>query len=201
MKEDDIKEAMIRRWKNGNEIEPEKLLRAEPEAHYSYFGKRGVADLFVVRGVPHKHSDEIKHKHGTAYEVKTRLEEPHKILRQFNRMVYAFFEDENRTDDLISAQFELTIAPTKHNLEHLIQYQHLYSTLHMEREQLRGEEPDVLEENDSLDKFIFVHLRHPRNLDPIPWSAMWKVIKSGKDLPRWVEDKNPKIAKSLDLID
>jgi hypothetical protein len=129
MKEDDIKEGLIQRWKNRKEIKGEKALKTEPEAHYSYFCKRGVADLFVLRGYP---AEDPKNKHGMVHEIKTRLEKPHEIMRQFNRMVCAFFEDENRPEP-ISAVYELTVAPTQHNFEHLIEYQHIYDSIWLER--------------------------------------------------------------------
>jgi hypothetical protein len=190
MKEDDIKEGLIQRWKKGEEIKGEKALKTEPEAHYSYFGKRGVADLFVLRGYPKDNPDS---KHGTVYEIKTRLEEPHEIMRQFNRMVYAFFEDENH-EEPISAVYELTVAPTQHNFEHLIEYQHIYDSIWFERE--LHHKPD---DADNFDKYLQLMIRHPNNLEPVPWREMWDVIKSGRDLQEYLEEKNPEIAEELNL--
>jgi hypothetical protein len=190
MKEDDLKEGLIQRWKNGEEIKGEKALKTEPEAHYSYYGKRGVADLFVLRGHPKQDPEFI---HGAVYEIKTKLTEPHEIMRQFNRMVYAFFEDENRPEPL-SAVFELTVAPTQHNFKHLIEYQHIYDSIWFERE--LHHKP---EEADNFEKYLQIKIRHPDNLDPVDWREVWEVVKSGRNLNEWLERNNPEIAEEIDF--
>jgi hypothetical protein len=42
-------------------------------------------------------------------------------------------------------------------------------------------------------------IRHPNNLEPVRWREMWDVIKSSRDLQEYLEEKNPEIAKELNL--
>lgn len=114
MKEDYIKEALIEAYENGSLREYDTFYDWEPEAHYSFYGKRGVADLFAkYHSAEEDHEDAMKH--AVVHEIKTQLREPHKMMRQFNRMVYAFMEDDRR-DMRGHVYYELTVAPTKQNL-------------------------------------------------------------------------------------
>lgn len=99
----------------------DKVVEIETEAHYNYYGTRGVADLVRLQGTTYEW------KSASIVEAKTHLEKAHETIRQFKKMIRFFYKDEDRTrpERVI---YELTILPTEHNFEHLREYKELYSS-------------------------------------------------------------------------
>lgn len=113
------------------ELGSDKIPVLQPEAHYNYYGDRGVVDLYVVE----KFSDEGRYDwtQGTLYEVKSNsaldnVSGANEIVRQFNRMQKYFYEDESwRRPKII--HYELCFIPSPETLEHVSNNQEIYRQL------------------------------------------------------------------------
>ncbi|MFC4246459.1 hypothetical protein ACFOZ7_05540 [Natribaculum luteum] len=89
-----------------------------PEAHYNYYGTRGVADLFI---------DETYSGESwiTIYELKSEsavrgATGANEIVRQFNKMRRHFFKDESNEREYVKdLRFELCFTPSRYTLEHV----------------------------------------------------------------------------------
>ncbi len=102
----------------------------EPEAHYNYYGDRGVADLYVQKTERGPLQRDVRTD--KIYEVKSAaaLQEStgaNDVLRQFNRMRRYFYEDERRSlpDDYV---FELCFVIQPETVEHVAENLGLYSS-------------------------------------------------------------------------
>jgi len=108
-------------------------LRVEPEAHYNYYGDRGVADLYVRRTAkkrPRDRTDRI-------YEVKSNaaLDEvsgANEILRQFNRMRRYFYKDEGRSFPK-RYEFELCFVISEETVRHVAENIQVYKSAQQEK--------------------------------------------------------------------
>jgi hypothetical protein len=87
---DKLVSQIIDEYKNKYSSDFSEINKLETEAHYNYYGSRGVADLFVDRtfsGV----------RQAKLFEVKTAPSDTaSEIIRQFKRMNSNFFRDEQR---------------------------------------------------------------------------------------------------------
>lgn len=101
----------------------------EPEAHYNYYGDRGVADLFHREvwdpNTKKQHTSEKLYeiKSGSALDSATGANE---IIRQFNRMRRYFYRDESRTckasfTSSPTVRFELCFVASQVTYEHLVE--------------------------------------------------------------------------------
>lgn len=105
----------------------DRMVRVEPEAHYNYYGDRGVADLYVELAGS---IDGREFTEGTVYEVKSEhaVKEANgagDIIRQFNRMSRYFFQDET-WDHPGDVTYELTFIPTPATIQHVEENKELY---------------------------------------------------------------------------
>jgi hypothetical protein len=187
VKEDKLTEAIISAAKHDDIFDGEDVVYVEPEAHYSFYGKRGVADLYIRRAYPPQ--TEASEKgiersfHGSVFEVKSSLKNANEVLRQFNRMVHAFFRDEDR-ESVTSAHYELTIVPSKANLKHLIEFRHIYSTIYRRNHDTEG--------------FLNVGMRHPNNLDLVELETMFDQIDQGR-LHEFLKSKNSSVYEQIEI--
>lgn len=100
----------------------------EPEAHYNYYGDRGVADLHVRRketesyGRPYINDDVYEVKSAAAVEAATGANE---IIRQFNKMRRYFYKDESRYKPSTTS-FELVFIVEKETVKHVAENITLY---------------------------------------------------------------------------
>jgi len=113
--EDDLLSAVIE-WETNQPFGDEEV-RTEPEAHYNYYGSRGVADLLVetIWGQNHSNYKVCEFKSAAALDHVTGANE---IIRQFNRMRQYFFKDDDR-DCGAYHDFVLSFTPSPEILAHL----------------------------------------------------------------------------------
>lgn len=102
----------------------------EPEAHYDYYGNRGAADLYVETISEYNGKE---YSEGHLFEVKSEraIKEANgagDIIRQFNKMVRYFFQDQTR-DHPGDIFYELTFIPTPKTVEHVKRNRHLYQQI------------------------------------------------------------------------
>lgn len=97
----------------------------ETEAHYNYYGTRGVADL-VTNTIRQIRAGTEATSH--VFEAKTHLGDAHEVIRQFKKMSRFFYKDEDRVPPE-RVTYELTVLPTKENIRHLDNYRSLYQSL------------------------------------------------------------------------
>jgi len=92
-------------------------IRTEPEAHYNYYGSRGVADLLIEESYGQNRTDYTvcEFKSAAALDHVTGANE---IIRQFNRMRQYFFKDNDR-DRGAGHAFVLSFTPSAKTLDHL----------------------------------------------------------------------------------
>lgn len=140
MNEDELTNALINKPRptdNSPWTDPEIY----PEAHYTYYGNRGVADLYIYHnnsvGAPKRgHVFEIKSESAVRYATGA-----NEIIRQFNQLREFFFlgseyEVPNRID------FELCFLPTQHNIEHILKNEAMYTST-VSHERSREHSPDT----------------------------------------------------------
>ena len=113
MKEDKLTNALINFWKQYQNSE------LYPEAHYNYYGTRGIADL---------HYRDDSDRLDIVVEVKSNLGNANETIRQFNKMEKYFFKDPSR-NAYRDRRFELTIIPSDKNLRHLAENSDMYSSI------------------------------------------------------------------------
>lgn len=124
--EDDLTAALIQLHEQPADITDIESVTITPEAHYNYYGSRGVADLYVSTTI-NKNSG-LKKQKDRLYEVKAELTNANEVIRQFNRMVKYFYKGGSwpRPD---AVRYELTILPTHENYSHLRSYFDIYQSL------------------------------------------------------------------------
>jgi len=100
-----------------NDVFGDTSVRTEPEAHYNYYGSRGVADLLIEETYGQNHTDYTvcEFKSAAALDHVTGANE---IIRQFNRMRQYFFKDDDR-DCGAYHDFVLSFTPAPDTLAHL----------------------------------------------------------------------------------
>lgn len=96
-KEDELVNALIREA-HGRDIY--EVATVEPEAHYSHYSNRGFADLYVRLKI--EEEGKYTEYKDALYEVKSasavrQATGANEIVRQFNRMCKAFYQDEGRS--------------------------------------------------------------------------------------------------------
>lgn len=98
------------------------LIQLEPEAHYNYYGTRGVADLFyVIEGYRNK---------AFVCEFKTNAKQVGENVRQFKRMKEYFFKDEERSLQYSEdCHFCLHILANNQNYRHVMNHLDTYSSI------------------------------------------------------------------------
>ena len=144
-KEDKMTETLID-W--ATEPHPESSDRefsheVEPEAHYNYYGDRGVADLYI-REIEDM-DDGRTFYYDNLYEIKSEsairsATGANEIIRQFNKMRKYFYKDESRSVPT-EVHFELLFLPTEATIEHLIENMTLYQNC--QKSQLCEEVPSA----------------------------------------------------------
>lgn len=93
-----------------------------PEAHYNYYGNRGVVDLYVVTSGWDGHVYEIKSENAVRNATGA-----NEIIRQFNRMREFFFEGSDKPRPTANLVFELCFTPTEYNARHIVDNADIYS--------------------------------------------------------------------------
>lgn len=159
--EDDLTNAIIQRYK---EFQLNEVIH--PEAHYNYYGDRGVADLYISDGCT-----------ATLHEIKSKSavnnteSGANSILRQFNRMRRYFFKDESwnlpyefyEGAKHSEVSFLLDFTPSKSNFLHLAENREMYE---------QAVKRDVFGENEygvNINKTVFISIRKPDEpFEPIP---------------------------------
>ncbi|WP_136350896.1 hypothetical protein [Natronorubrum bangense] len=127
IKEDDLTKVLIKNHESDAEyFEDLGEVNIFPEAHYSHYGNRGVADLYVYVDPPMRAPSR-----GDVYEIKSeaavrQATGPNEIVRQFNRMREFFFEGSSHTPPGEVA-FELCFIATEKNIRHIADYADIYS--------------------------------------------------------------------------
>jgi len=136
MKEDELTNALIS-WKS----KVKRCQRVEPEFHYSYYGERGVADLFSRDKEANGIFDSVR-------EIKANPENANKVIRQFNRMLNYFYKgtDLSKPDESL---YELCFLATQSNLNHVQKNKEMYQS--------------VFENH----KDVIITFRHPQNITPV----------------------------------
>jgi hypothetical protein len=141
MKEDELTNAIIKRSRPSDKhpsVDPPEMY---PEAHYTHYGNRGVADLYI-----HHNNSAGAPKRGHVFEIKS---EPavrnatgaNEIIRQFNRLREFFFlGSEHEVPNVID--FELCFLPTKHNMNHVLKNEAMYATT-VNHEHSREDSPEI----------------------------------------------------------
>jgi len=165
MKEDKLTNSLIKHFKNreGDRPTDHDKVVVEPEAHYNYYGTRGVADLFVrcyeLEGYPPL---------DIVFEIKSSPTSANEVIRQVKKMEKTFFMDERRSpgDSVI---FELCFTPEEDNLRHVAENFEMYVSVRPE---------------------INVTMRHPDDITPI---ILHLANEKDMDFLDYVESNNPKI--------
>jgi hypothetical protein len=129
-KEDNMTETLIE-WATESSLESddrEFSYEVEPEAHYNYYGDRGVADLYI-REIEDM-DDGRTFYYDKLYEIKSEAAVKsatgaNEVIRQFNKMRKYFYKDESRTVPT-DVHFELLFLPTEVTIEHLSKNMTLY---------------------------------------------------------------------------
>lgn len=131
--------------------------KAYPEAHYNYYGDRGVVDLYV-EGSESAHLYEIKSESA----VQNGETGANSILRQFNRMRKFFFKDESWDLPVESVSgsfsshltFHLVFTASESNVQHLCENRNMY---------LAAVQNDVFDNSDygnvEVQKTVWISLR------------------------------------------
>lgn len=97
----------------------DRIIRAEPEAHYEYYGYRGTADLFLRwehSDGSGEHDDVYEVKSASAVESSTGANE---ILRQFNKMRKYFYEDDSHSPARSEVNFRLVFTISETTVRHV----------------------------------------------------------------------------------
>jgi len=123
-KEDKLVNQLIKRAGNASFVDE---VEVEAEAHYSHYGTRGVADLYVreidiENGREYLSDSLYEVKSGSAVRQATGANE---IIRQYNKMRKTFYLDESRDepDDLhIELAFTIEPATVRHVAENFSLY-------------------------------------------------------------------------------
>lgn len=128
-REDEMVNVLIEQHKKWEDGEMYDSVEVTPEAHYNYYGDRGVADLLVV-----EHDANSSDRFANVYEVKSdsaiqNSTGANEILRQYNKMRKYFFQDESRTMHQ-HATFELCFVATEYSVEHLAKNYEMYRSAH-----------------------------------------------------------------------
>lgn len=118
--EEELTKTLLEKYEN------RRIHKQEVEASYNNYGERGYVDLYEVK--TDQNEDKLDHVH--LYEIKANLQnfKPSEIVRQFTRMRRNFFGKgardypRNYGGRDPSVTYELTIYPTKENLDYLKQY-------------------------------------------------------------------------------
>lgn len=124
-KEDDLTSALIQ-MHTDRKLDNIQCQRIQPEAHYNYYGTRGVVDLYVLKEKEDLRQN-LRHS-ASLYEVKAELRNANEVLRQFNRMKEFFFKDPSRPEP-DTAKYELTVLPTRQNYRHIEEYYDMYKSV------------------------------------------------------------------------
>lgn len=119
-KEDDLVNSLIEFERSISTWESE----IEPEAHYDYYGTRGVADLYVQR------KPDVGPRRDLVYEIKSdaavkNASGANEIIRQYNRMREAFYKDDSRKRPRrvgMELVFTITPAAVFHVAENILMY-------------------------------------------------------------------------------
>lgn len=124
--EDELANTLIRLHREQQEKERETNPDADevgvfPEAHYNYYGTRGVADLYLTIG----------DWDGTLYELKSEAAlrnatGANEIIRQFNKMRENFFRGSSHTVPRKWLTYELCFTPSEATFRHLAANADLY---------------------------------------------------------------------------
>jgi len=143
-----------------------------PEAHYTHYGKRGSADLYIYIdnyvGAP---------TYGNLIEIKSEsavrnVTGANAIIRQFNRMREFFFLDESwDTPNIVS--YELCFLPSIYNLRHLYSNEAMYvSAMSQNRDRTDSPDDSFLDscpiDSDEVQVRSTLTLRSPIAGDPSP---------------------------------
>jgi len=152
--EDDLVNALIEKSRPGD-------VELIPEAHYNYYGDRGVVDLVEYdREYDFVELTEVKSESALNNEETG----ANSILRQFNRMRKYFFKDESwdplyeKTDSartLAHIRFNLEFVASEKTIQHLVNNQAMY------RQAIQS---DVFEQSEWAHQFDIgntIQLRHP----------------------------------------
>lgn len=158
IKEDDLTNAIIKQVKS-LEIYDETV--TEPEAHYNYYGTRGVADLYTRKVEKGKARDRL-------FEIKANPGNANEVVRQFQRMKKFFYRDKDRVKPE-KVTYELCFTATPGNRRHVNKNFEMYQSL---------------AENNSN---VVITFRHPDNTSvvracsqtlPFETEGWWSHVKS-----------------------
>lgn len=171
MKEDKLTNAIIEKFKSEKRSKVTDKIEVEPEAHYNYYGTRGVADLFIrffeVEQLPP--SDYV-------FEIKSSPRNANEVIRQFQKMRKTFFKDSSRSPGE-RVNFELCFTPEKSNFEHIQENLGMYGSL-------LGTDTDSI-----------VTIRHPDNVTPVHVDAL---VRDDFDFLEHCKASNPKIYELIE---
>jgi len=136
MKEDKLTNVLVEYAQNSH-----NTIQVQPEHHYSYYGTRGVADIFLRKEEPGNTWDILR-------EIKSRPKNANKVIRQFKKMINYFYKGTElvKPDNVI---FELCFLATQSNFQHVKENSPMYQS--------------VFENHED----VIITFRHPENTTPV----------------------------------